>query len=298
MAGENEYGNVIKQMKNGKCVLKITFYNVKNQPKDNLACHLSQEIAYFVSGGGTYFIDGKVYEIYPGAIFFIPGGKNHFIKEVNEKVDFVNIWFDPAEFAYNEDQLSVCRRLFMRTKITKCRFDPGTDQYDEIKTTVLQLYKEASEKKENHVWMIEMMIGRLIVLLSRVYNIKNDDGGGLEDNKLFAFEQSVIFINDRITRDFTLQELADIASVSRNYYCRVFKTNIGVTVRQYINMRRIDIAKERLKNTNDKIIDIAIACGFNTIANFNKTFKKCAGTTPSEYRACNKQSNIQKESQK
>ena len=49
--------------------------------------------------------------------------------------------------------------------------------------------------------------------------------------------------------------------------------------------RRIDNAIFLLKeNTEQNILDIALACGYNNTANFNKAFKKVTGTTPSKYR--------------
>ena len=281
----NEYGNVIKQMKNGDCVLKVTGYNIKNQPKDRLACHSAQEIAYFTSGKGVYFIDGKLYDIVPGTIFFILGGKNHFVKELRENIDFINIWFKPEEFAGGEGRARMCADMFSNAEVKNCRIVPGEEYYDEIKSTIVAIYDEAKGERDSRIWMIETLMCRLIILISRRFGMCAGDIGKVDNENGFSFEQSIIYINDRITKDFTLKEIADIAGVNRNYYCRIFKKYTGKTVRNYINNRRVEIAKERLRSTNDTVIDIAIACGFNSITNFNKVFKRLAGMTPSEYRA-------------
>ena len=94
----------------------------------------------------------------------------------------------------------------------------------------------------------------------------------------------MVYINDKITNEFTLDELAAIAGVSSVYYCKIFKEHTGMTVWTYINTQRVSLAQKMLENSNNTIIDIAIACGFNTTANFNKVFKKYTGMTPTEYR--------------
>ena len=52
----------------------------------------------------------------------------------------------------------------------------------------------------------------------------------------------------------------------------------------YVNSRRIDAAIRLLADNELNILDIAVKCGFNNTANFNKTFKKITGLTPTEYR--------------
>ena len=68
------------------------------------------------------------------------------------------------------------------------------------------------------------------------------------------------------------------------YFCRYFKKNIGKTITEYINVIRVEKAATALAETEDKIIDIASACGFDNTGYFIRRFKKEKGMTPSEYR--------------
>ena len=72
--------------------------------------------------------------------------------------------------------------------------------------------------------------------------------------------------------------------MNEQYFCRYFKKNIGKTITEYINMIRVEKAATALAETEDKIIDIASACGFDNIGYFIRRFKKEKGMTPSEYR--------------
>jgi AraC-like DNA-binding protein len=92
-----------------------------------------------------------------------------------------------------------------------------------------------------------------------------------------------------LDRDFasphTLAGLADRAGVSVAYLCRVFKAYTGRTVTAYLVERRIEAAIWKLRAESDeKIISIALSCGFNDLAYFNRTFKRITRLTPSQYR--------------
>ena len=72
--------------------------------------------------------------------------------------------------------------------------------------------------------------------------------------------------------------------MNEQYFCRYFKKNIGKTITEYINVIRVEKAATALAETEDKIIDIAAACGFDNTGYFIRRFKKEKGMTPSEYR--------------
>jgi AraC-like DNA-binding protein len=91
-----------------------------------------------------------------------------------------------------------------------------------------------------------------------------------------------------LDRDFALAHdlptLAQRAGVSVAYLCRLFKAYTGKTIIAYLVERRIQAAIWQLREGDDKIISIALACGFNDLAYFNRAFRRIVGTTPSAYR--------------
>ena len=91
-----------------------------------------------------------------------------------------------------------------------------------------------------------------------------------------------------LDRDFAtphnLRDLAKKAGVSVAYLCRLFKDYTGKPLVKYLVERRIQAALWKLREGDDKIISVALACGFNDLAYFNRTFKQIVGTTPSKYR--------------
>jgi AraC-like DNA-binding protein len=81
-----------------------------------------------------------------------------------------------------------------------------------------------------------------------------------------------------------LAALAHEAGVSITYLCRYFRAYTGKTVVGYLIERRIQAAIWKLRDSDEKIVFVAFACGFNDLAYFNRTFRRIVGTTPSLYR--------------
>ena len=81
-------------------------------------------------------------------------------------------------------------------------------------------------------------------------------------------------------------EIAGSASLSESECLRCFHNTIGTTPIQYLKSYRIKKAAELLSNTERKIVDIGMACGFQDMSYFAKAFRGIYGCTPSEYRRC------------
>jgi AraC-like DNA-binding protein len=82
--------------------------------------------------------------------------------------------------------------------------------------------------------------------------------------------------------------LAESYSKNEKYLGRVFKSDMGISFSEYCNSLKLSKAARMLLDSKDKVIDIALECGFNNIAYFNRLFSKVYGISPSEYRSTNR----------
>lgn len=92
------------------------------------------------------------------------------------------------------------------------------------------------------------------------------------------------YIQNHYTRGITLNELASQFSVSTGYLSKMFLDYVGENFTEYLNMIRVNKAKELLKTTDKKIYQIADQVGFNDSYYFSSWFKKIVGVTPTTYR--------------
>ena len=92
------------------------------------------------------------------------------------------------------------------------------------------------------------------------------------------------YIDENYSENITINEIAGSVSLSVSECLRCFHSTIGTTPIQYLKAFRIKKAAELLTNTNMKIVDIGIICGFQDMSYFAKTFRNIYGCTPSKYR--------------
>lgn len=88
--------------------------------------------------------------------------------------------------------------------------------------------------------------------------------------------------------DMSVENVADFAGFSIDYFNRIFLAHTGFTVMSYVNYMRIKKAVELLRNTDKTVLDIALEVGYDSHEGFIKAFKKIYNVTPSEYRKQNK----------
>lgn len=90
------------------------------------------------------------------------------------------------------------------------------------------------------------------------------------------------YIDEYFEEKITLDSLSEIFHFHPSYISRVFHKNKGVTIKSYINQKRIEHAIYLLETSNLAIKDIAHSCGFINISHFNRVFKKFTGKKPSQ----------------
>lgn len=105
--------------------------------------------------------------------------------------------------------------------------------------------------------------------------------GGLPPRQL---SKVLDYINDHLDQDIRLADLAALLSMSQFHFSHLFKQTIGTSPYQYLLQQRIERAKQLFKQTDQSIMDIALACGFNSHSHLSKQFRQLTGTTPRQYR--------------
>lgn len=97
-------------------------------------------------------------------------------------------------------------------------------------------------------------------------------------------QQSINYIEDHLSENISMEQLAKQASLSLFYYQRLFSRLVKKSVSEYIRLRRMAIATELLLDQEERILDIAIELGFTSHEHFTRIFKETFKITPKEYR--------------
>jgi AraC-like DNA-binding protein len=81
-----------------------------------------------------------------------------------------------------------------------------------------------------------------------------------------------------------LKEIADAIGVSKSYLSRIFHSEVGISVWEYLSRYRVLKARELLALTDESITDIAARVGFEDVGYFGRVFRRWAGHSPRSFR--------------
>jgi AraC-like DNA-binding protein len=97
-------------------------------------------------------------------------------------------------------------------------------------------------------------------------------------------KQASAFIQQNYTRSFSLEELSETIGVSKSYLSRIFKSDTGISLWDYLNRYRIQKAKELLLLTDESITAIAANVGYEDVGYFGRVFREITGVSPRAFR--------------
>ena len=122
---------------------------------------------------------------------------------------------------------------------------------------------------------------------SEDYIILNADGFAFETAPQDSAKLDSIYkyINENFKEHISLNEIANVATMTVPAFCRYFKKVTGKTFTKLVNEYRVVHATKLISESQMSITDIAYECGFNNFSHFNKLFKEITGKSASKYRS-------------
>ncbi len=160
----------------------------------------------------------------------------------------------------------------------------------------ISFYGETKRIAGNELLLMEKMdpFDRLLTILkvlqflaqSEEYEVLNTDGMTLiiqnqNDERINKVYQ---YVKDNYTAEISLDEISQVALMTKPAFCRYFKKYTKKTFTQFVNEFRIRQAIRLIALGNKSITEISIEVGFNNFSHFNKQFKKLTGEAPSAYK--------------
>ncbi|MEK4487462.1 AraC family transcriptional regulator [Psychrobacillus sp. FSL H8-0484] len=94
----------------------------------------------------------------------------------------------------------------------------------------------------------------------------------------------ILFINDEIETNLTVEDIALHFNISTSHLSRIFREHTGVTLVEYLNIRKVEECQYFLRHTNKGISDISNSFHFCNQSYFTRIFKKYTGLTPKQFR--------------
>lgn len=163
--------------------------------------------------------------------------------------------------------------------MSRAAIDGGADVNDIFRLS--QSYEPEIEKLRN----LEELNRWLSMVLHRFINFVFDFNDIKHHNVIY---QTTAYIKENLAEKLTLEDAAEHVSLSKSYFCRILKDELGYTFTEYVNHLRVERAKLYLRDSTMSIADIAYAVGFDDQSYFTRIFKKLTNVSPGQYRKSKK----------
>ena len=94
----------------------------------------------------------------------------------------------------------------------------------------------------------------------------------------------VDLFHEHLDGELRLETLADECGISVSHFARSFRRSFGTSAHRYLILKRVEIAKALLSETNNSLVDVAAQTGFSDQAAFTRMFANVVGATPAKWR--------------
>jgi AraC family transcriptional regulator len=148
----------------------------------------------------------------------------------------------------------------------------------EFSVVAAQLIEAACRARDGDREATRAHIAHAIVLLGGIPNLPIHVARG--SLPAWQTRRVVAHVEANLSRRITVQELARLLHLSASHFCRVFKCTFGVSPRDYVLRRRIEVAQGLMLTTSEPLSSIAVRCGMCDQPHFTRSFRRIVGETP------------------
>lgn len=129
---------------------------------------------------------------------------------------------------------------------------------------------------------------RLAIKLPAINSTQSTDSDSNVEGGDAHIARVTTFLAQNYDRKLTINDIADEARLNRNYLMRLFQRHCHISIWEYLTRLRISHAQRLLTTTNHRVVDIALECGFGSVAPFYSAFSRYCDIKPLDYRRNNK----------
>lgn len=247
--------------------------------------HEQFEILYIEQGESLIHCNCHAYEVKTGDLMIINNNEIHCGETLCQHLIYYIVKVD-LNFLL-ASQVDSCQTKYINPLLQgRIRFQNHITQNDQLAEQILKIVKEYHQQEIGCELAIKEHIYHIIVLLLRQYQqeLFNNNGYNHQQKVMHQLRTVLEYIDQHYNENLSLTELANLASMSNQHFCRIFKSTTGKRPVDYMNYLRINKAVTLLSESNLNITEVAMAVGFDDSNYFSRLFKKYQKTSPSAMR--------------
>ncbi|MRN54693.1 AraC family transcriptional regulator [Paenibacillus monticola] len=252
-----------------------------------LHSHDALEINMIKSGTGYYMINGERYDFKEGDILLINSNDLHCAYETDNLVMQV-ITFDPSWFigSLRCDPDILCPFKEMGVYFNNL-LDRNHPKIESLRSLLLLVQEEHEAERRSYTSIVYAHLLQFLVYVNRFFRLNNPktNKSTIPAPQLEKMRIVTEIMEIRFAYPWTLEELAALIYLSPSRFSDIFRRTVGMSPLMYLIHLRLENAYTLLESSDRKIVDISMDCGFRSLSNFNRLFKRHIGTEPRNIRS-------------
>lgn len=235
--------------------------------------HEMMEIYYFISGKGTYLVEGSAYPLESGDIMIMRAAETHRLTiSPEEPYERIAIHFSPAVLADMDPSQSLLRPFLERPLGQFNHYSVRDPRCAHLQAVFREFdFQNVSDIRLN-------LIGRLLMFLTALGGVFDESGNSRISDGGFP-GQLVRHVNRHLFEQLSLQSVADHFYRSRSQISRIFHQATGSPFWEYVTIKRLMAARAMIQR-GEKAGAAAIACGFADYSVFYRAYTHYFGHSP------------------
>jgi AraC-like DNA-binding protein/mannose-6-phosphate isomerase-like protein (cupin superfamily) len=248
------------------------------------------EISHISSGAGALYVSNKEYHIARDDLVVIGSDEVHtFLASRNAPLDILSVFFLPDVLAAPVDEamsLDIVRPFYNSTNHVFPSADIDSARARDI---MLDMYRLERAKPKYYRLSIRFHLFELLLLLlfhceaNGFLSAESSAKPQRRRRSIHRLNKVFSLVENGYQEAISLDHVAGICNMSKNYFCRFFRTVTGNSFIDYLNKFRVIKAKHLLLNSELSVTQIAFDVGFNNLGYFFRVFRKYANLSPREF---------------
>ncbi len=228
------------------------------------------QIFYSECGAGILKYDNISVTVKAGEFFFLPAGYPHEYFAEGERWGVKFVTFDGYAASHILSILNMTKPIIIQPADSSVL----TRLFDEMYSaqTLDRLHGDFTCSGLVYDYVLEF------------HRHMNDKANRVQSERSKLLKSVMDYIDAHLFEDLPLTLLSDIAGVTPQHLCRIFRESVNMRPKEYVTKKRLRVAKRLLQETEKTVAEISSKSGFSEPAYFCSVFKKYEKVSPLEYR--------------
>lgn len=242
--------------------------------------HGEIEILFVLKGSLEIRVAQIPYHLNEGDLFLVNKNELHFIKSDLSVGNAQLLALQFEESYFKKYDLLLTNKKF---QLYSGDENQNRSAYDKIKNILAKMMNQVINKEPYYNLRLEQLLLDLVILLMTQF-IQNEESkeDAVNEDKLLEILE---YINEICTdASKNVKDIADHFFISSQYLSRYFKSQMGISVKKFLDHLRLNKSLFALKTSEERVLDIALKYGFPDSKAYYRVFKEVYDITPKQYR--------------